>query len=158
MGVADDLGAAFAKAELAAGRRLPQEGTVFVSVNDHDKPGLIRVARALSRLGFQILATKGTAERLEESGLHAEVVFKVNEGRPNVVDHIKNGSIHLVINTPLGRASRFDEVALRKAAKRYQIPTVTTIPGARALVDGIRAVRRVPLDVRCLQANQPAAS
>ncbi|UCD74366.1 MAG: carbamoyl-phosphate synthase large subunit [Phycisphaerales bacterium] len=158
MGVADDLGEAFAKAELGAGRMLPEEGTVFASVNDRDKPGLIGVIKALHNLGFKVLATRGTAERLEEAGLPAEVVFKVNEGRPNVVDYIKNGSIQLVINTPLGRASRFDEVALRRAAKRHRIPTVTTIPGARALLDGIRAVRRGPLEVRCLQASQPAAN
>jgi len=151
MGVADELGTAFAKAKLASGCTLPLEGTVFASVNDHDKPALVRVARDLHRMGFRLLATQGTAARLNESGLPAEIVYKVNEGRPNVVDHIKNGAIQLIINTPLGRASRFDEVALRRAATRYRIPAVTTVAGAEAMVEGIRALRTRPLEVAPLQ-------
>jgi carbamoyl-phosphate synthase large subunit len=152
MGVDDEVGAAFAKARLAAGGTLPRDGTVFVSVNDHDKPGLLRVARDLDRLGFRLLATRGTAERLRAADLPVEAVYKVNEGRPNVVDHIKNGEIQLIINTPLGRASRFDEVALRRAAMRHRIPIVTTIAGAEAMVEGIRAVRTRPLEPAPLQA------
>jgi carbamoyl-phosphate synthase large subunit len=157
MGVDHELGAAFAKAKLGAGTQLPQEGAVFVSVNDHDKAALVGVARDLARLGFRLVATGGTAAKLGDCGLDADMVYKVNEGRPNVVDFIKNGTVQLIINTPLGRASRYDEVALRKAAMRYRIPTVTTIAGARALVEGIRAVRNRPLEVAPLQACRPGA-
>ncbi len=153
MGVAEELGAAFAKAKLATGGSVPLEGEAFMSVNDGDKPGLIGVAKQLERMGFRLLATTGTAERLRCEGIAADRVYKVNEGRPNVVDYIKNGSIKLIINTPLGRASRYDEIALRKAAVRHGVMTATTIAGAKALVEGIGAMRREMLSVQPLQSR-----
>jgi carbamoyl-phosphate synthase large subunit len=137
MGVGSTFGEAYAKAMQGAGLTLPCEGTAFISVNEADKGQAVVLARKLARLGFQLLATHGTAQRLREVGLAAESVFKVNEGRPNVVDHIKQGEIALVINTPLGRASHFDEQAIRRAALQYGVPCVTTMTGAQALVEAI---------------------
>src|SRR5205085_9377588 len=133
------FGEAYAKAMLGAGLRLPTGGTAFISVNDADKGQAVVLARRLARLGFKLMATFGTAARLREVGLEVETVFKVNEGRPNIVDHIKQDEIALVINTPLGRSSHFDEQAIRRAALQHNVPCVTTMTGAQALVDAIIA-------------------
>jgi len=137
MGVGETFGEAYAKAMTGAGLTLPAAGMAFISVNDADKGQAVLLARKLVRLGFEIMATLGTAERLREVGLKAENVFKVNEGRPNIVDHIKRGAIALVINTPLGRASYFDEQAIRRAALQYNVPCVTTMTGAQAIVEAL---------------------
>ncbi len=108
-------------------------------MNDADKGQAVVLARKLARLGFELVATLGTAARLREVGLKVESVFKVNEGRPNIVDHIKRGEIALVINTPLGRSSHFDEQAIRRAALQYNVPCVTTMTGAQAIVEAIAA-------------------
>ncbi len=150
MGVASSLGQAFAKAKLATGMRLPEGGVVFLSLNEHDKPQATRLAQDLLDLDFRLLCTRGTAEHLRAAGLEAEEIYKVNEGRPNIVDAIKNGSVQLIINTPLGKVSRYDEVALRQAGQRYQVPTVTTLAGAEALVEGLRALRAGPLSVEAM--------
>ncbi len=139
MGVGETFGEAYAKAMTGAGLSLPQTGRAFISVNDSDKGQAVVLARRLSRLGFEIMATLSTADRLREVGLQVENVFKVNEGRPNIVDHIKRGEIALVINTPLGRASHFDEQAIRRAALQYNVPCVTTMTGAQAIVEAITA-------------------
>ena len=139
MGVGETFGEAYGKAMTGAGLSLPQAGRAFISVNDADKGQAVVLARRLSRLGFEIVATLGTADRLREVGLKVESVFKVNEGRPNIVDHIKRGEIALVINTPLGRASHFDEQAIRRAALQYNVPCVTTMTGAQAIVEAIGA-------------------
>ncbi|MGA9993852.1 MAG: carbamoyl-phosphate synthase large subunit [Pyrinomonadaceae bacterium] len=139
MGVGESFGEAYAKAMMGAGLKLPREGTAFISVNDADKGQAVVLARRLSRLGFKIVATVGTAARLREVGLKVESVFKVNEGRPNIVDFIKRGDIALIINTPLGRSSHFDEQAIRRAALQYNVPCVTTMTGANALVEAISA-------------------
>ncbi|HEY0730250.1 MAG TPA: ATP-grasp domain-containing protein, partial [Pyrinomonadaceae bacterium] len=139
MGIGDTFGEAYAKAMMGAGTSLPSVGKAFMSVNDADKGSAVLLARKLSRLGFQIVATLGTAARLREVGLEVETVFKVNEGRPNIADYIKSGDISLVINTPLGRVSRFDEQAIRRAALQYNVPCVTTMTGAQALVEAIAA-------------------
>jgi carbamoyl-phosphate synthase large subunit len=137
MGIGESFGEAYGKAMMGAGLSLPSSGKAFLSVNDGDKGAAVLLARKLIRLGFQIVATLGTAERLREVGLEIEGVFKVNEGRPNIVDHIKRGEISLVINTPLGRVSHYDEQAIRRAALQYNVPCVTTMTGARALVESI---------------------
>ncbi|HEY6233152.1 MAG TPA: carbamoyl-phosphate synthase large subunit [Pyrinomonadaceae bacterium] len=139
MGVGETFGEAYGKAMIAAGLSLPQTGTAFISVNEGDKGQAVVLARKLARLGFEIVATLGTADRLREVGLKVESVFKVNEGRPNIVDLIKRGEIALVINTPLGRASHFDEQAIRRAALQYNVPCVTTMTGAQAIVEAITA-------------------
>src|SRR3954470_2749534 len=137
MGIGDTFGEAYGKAMIGAGLSLPSAGKAFLSVNDADKGAAVLLARKLSRLGFEIVATLGTAARLLEVGMTVETVFKVNEGRPNIVDHIKRGEISLVINTPLGRVSHYDEQAIRRAALQYNVPCVTTMTGAQALVEAI---------------------
>jgi carbamoyl-phosphate synthase large subunit len=137
MGVGETFGEAYAKAMTGAGLSLPDKGTAFISVNEADKGQAVVLARRLVRLGFEIVATLGTADRLREVGLKVESIFKVNEGRPNIVDLIKRGEIALVINTPLGRASHFDEQAIRRAALQYNVPCVTTMTGAQAIVEAI---------------------
>jgi len=151
MGIDRDFGRAYAKSQIAAGQNLPRGGTVFVSVKDRDKRGIIMIARGLMDLGFQIVATHGTGKVLERNGVPARYVFKVGEGRPTVVDLIKNGDIQLVINTPSGKRPKADEVAIRTAALQYNIPIVTTIPGAWATVEGIAALIKGAIDVHPLQ-------
>ena len=137
MGIGESFGEAYAKAMIGAGIKLPESGTAFISVNESDKGQAVLIARRLSRLGFDLMATFGTAARLREVGLECATVFKVNEGRPNVADHIKQGEIALVINTPLGRSSHYDEQAIRRAALQYNVPCVTTMTGAQALVEAL---------------------
>jgi len=151
MGVADNFGEAFAKAQLSAGQRLPLRGTVFFSVNDRDKEGLVALARDYVHLGFRLVATHGTADVLERAGLTAERVYKVKEGRPNVVDLIKGDFIHLIINTPQGQDTFFDEKAIRRAAVQQRIPTITTMAAARAAAEGIAALQREIIHVDALQ-------
>jgi len=139
MGIGDTFGEAYGKAMMGAGLSLPSGGKAFLSVKDADKGAAVLIGRRLSRLGFGIVATLGTAARLLEVGMNVETVFKVNEGRPNIVDHIKSGEICLVINTPLGRSSHYDEQAIRRAALQYSVPCVTTMTGAQALVEAITA-------------------
>ncbi len=152
MGVADNFGEAFAKAQLSAGQVLPQEGTVFFSVNDRDKTALVALARMYVELGFHLVATQGTADVLERAGFPCERVYKVKEGRPNVVDLIKGDRIQLIINTPQGQDTFFDEKAIRRAAVSQRIPTITTIAAARAAAEGIAALQRHMTRVQPLQA------
>jgi carbamoyl-phosphate synthase large subunit len=151
MGGSSSFGIAFAKAQLSVGQRLPERGTAFVSVNNDDKPNLIPIARDLSELGFRLIATRGTAAYLRAYGLGVEVVFKVNEGRPNIADEIVNRKVDLVINTPLGRESFFDDRAVRRAAMMHEVPCITTLTGAAATVSAIRAMREHGVGVRALQ-------
>jgi carbamoyl-phosphate synthase large subunit len=151
MGVSKDFGMAFAKAEAASGFSIPTEGTVFISVNDYDKAGVLPLARDLQELGFRLLATKGTADYLAGQGVKVEMVHKANEGRPSCVDLLKNGEIDIVFNTPLGRDSFYDEGALRKAAAQHGVLCVTTLTAAAATVQAIRALRTRPLEVASLQ-------
>src|SRR5205807_1113376 len=151
MGISTSYGQAFAKAQLAAGQRLPRKGTVFLSVNDRDKKQLGALGKELSSLGFRLMATRGTAASLESAGIEAEPVFKVNEGRPNIVDLVKTGMIDLVINTPLRRESFYDEKSIRRAAIRYNIPCITTLAAAHAAARGIRALLEQGTEVAALQ-------
>jgi carbamoyl-phosphate synthase large subunit len=152
MGGAGSFGIAFAKAQLAAGQRLPVSGTAFLSVNNDDKPTVLPVARDLAALGFKLIATRGTASYLRAHGLtDVDVIFKVNEGRPNVADEVVNRKIDLIINTPLGRESYFDDRAVRRAAMLQGVPCITTMTGAAAAVSAIRALRSQALGVRALQ-------
>ena len=151
MGVADNFGEAFAKAQSAAGQVLPTTGTVFISLNDPDKPFGSELAKRFVELGFSIVATHGTARILEDAGLTVERVFKVKEGRPNVVDLIKGERIQLIINTPHGHEPWFDEKAIRRAAVTGRIPTITTLSAARAACEGIAALQRGEAKVYALQ-------
>jgi len=151
MGVAASFGEAFAKAQLSAGQVLPAAGTVFFSVNDPDKQAAIPLARRYVQLGFKIVATEGTARVLESAGLAVERVFKVEEGRPNAVDLIKGDRIQLIVNTPRGQDTLFDEKAIRRAAVLKRIPTITTIAAADAAADGIAAMQKHHVTVYALQ-------
>src|SRR5580704_13783593 len=151
MGISSTFGVAFAKAQLAAGQRLPQEGTVFISVNDHDKRHVTGLVQDLLAAGLRVVATRGTAAALSAAGIEVESVFKVNEGRPNIVDLIKTAKVDLVINTPLGRESFYDEKSIRRAAIRYNIPCITTLSAASAAARGMRAMAGHGADVAALQ-------
>jgi carbamoyl-phosphate synthase large subunit len=151
MGLDDDLGIAFAKTQMAAKPGLPLSGTVFISVKDSDKPGAIAVARGFAELGFALVATGGTAKLLTEQGLKVQFVNKLLEGRPNCVDMIKNGGINMVLNTPKGMIPRHDENAIRTAAVGNSVCIMTSLTGAHAALDGIRAMKQKLVDVRPLQ-------
>jgi carbamoyl-phosphate synthase large subunit len=151
MGADDSFGKAYVKAQISAGSVLPKAGVAFISVNQHDKRLIAKIAADLAEMGFKIIATRGTAQVLRNHGVQVETVYKVNEGRPHIVDYIKSGKVDLVINTPLGKESFFDEKSIRRASIHYRIPCITTIPGASAAVAGIRALQSESLDVRSLQ-------
>ncbi|MGH9516215.1 MAG: carbamoyl-phosphate synthase large subunit [Terriglobales bacterium] len=151
MGVADNFGEAFAKAQIAAGQKLPTQGTLFISVTDHDKPHVAEVAHKFVDMGFKLVATAGTADVIEAAGMACERVYKVKEGRPNVVDLIKGDRIQLIVNTPQGPDPFFDEKAIRRAAVTARIPTITTLAAARAAAEGIAALQRGEVNVKALQ-------
>jgi carbamoyl-phosphate synthase large subunit len=151
MGVADNFGEAFAKAQLAAGHKLPTSGAVFISVNDRDKPQVAKVARMFADLGFKLVATHGTANVLEAAGMDVERVYKVKEGRPNVVDLMKREGIQLIVNTPMGVDPFFDDKAIRREAIAQRIPAITTLSAARAAAEGITAIKRGKMSVHALQ-------
>ena len=151
MGGAPTFGTAFAKAQIAAGQKLPLDGAAFISVNNDDKPNVLPIARDLAALGFKLVATRGTAAYLRAHGLEVEVVYKINEGRPHVGDCIVNKQIQLVLNTPLGRESFFDDRSERRVAMMQGVPCITTLTGGAATVSAIRALREQGLDVRSLQ-------
>jgi len=142
LGLADSFGLAYYKAQEATQQNLPSEGTVLITVEEKDKGGVLEAARAFKKIGFQILASEGTHRFLKENGIEAEKILKMHEGRPNIVDAIKNGEIQLVINTPAGRLSKYDDSYIRKAAIKYKIPYITTIAAAVAAVKGIAALKQ----------------
>ena len=151
MGVGENFGEAFAKAQLSAGMPLPQSGCAFLSVNDRDKPAAVEVGRRLAEFGFTLVATRGTASALRAAGLAARTILKVNEGRPNAVDLMKQGAIQLVIYTPAGAHSFEDERAIRRAAIACRIPCITTMSAARAASEALASRRRDPIRVWSLQ-------
>lgn len=142
LGLADSFGLAYFKAQEATGQSLPGEGVVLITVADTDKSGMLEVARAFEKIGFKIRATEGTHKLLAAQGIASEPILKMHEGRPNIVDAIKNGEIQLVINTPAGRLSKYDDSYIRKAAIKYKIPYITTTAAAVAAVKGITAFRQ----------------
>ena len=151
MGLDADFGAAFLKAQLAAGQRLPTDGTVFISVQNKDKRGVLLIAQRLYELGFKLIATQGTAKALSKAGMSVEPILKLHEGRPNVLDRLKQGDVHLIINTPSGRYTRADEIKIRSAATLLGIPCITTVAGAQASLHGIEAAFKKRWTVRALQ-------
>jgi carbamoyl-phosphate synthase large subunit len=152
LGMADSFGLAFYKAQEAAQQVLPCEGTVLITVSEADRPAVLEVARQFHQLGFKILATVGTHKFFSDKGIPAEHVLKLHEGRPNIVDIIKNREIHLVVNTPGGKLSKFDDSYIRKSAINYKVPYITTLAGALAAARGIAAARRQQHQVRSLQS------
>jgi carbamoyl-phosphate synthase large subunit len=151
MGVGENFGEAFLKAQLGANTPLPDKGTVFISVSGHYKADMIPVAKRFAELGFKLVATRGTASVLQTAGLDCGVVFKVNEGRPNAVDLLKAGQIQLVLYTTTGALSFEDEKSIRRAAITYRVPCITTMSGARATVEAIASRLRDPIRVWSLQ-------
>ncbi|MBS9387709.1 MAG: carbamoyl-phosphate synthase large subunit [Dolichospermum sp. WA123] len=155
MGIDSDFGRAFAKAELGAGEKLPLEGTVFVSMSDRDKPLAADVVKEFIKLGFTIMATQGTRQVLQEQGLEIQSVLKLHEGRPHVLDAIKNQKIQLIINTPSGEEAHADSKLIRRTALGYKIPIITTIAGARATAAAIYSLQNTTLDVKVIQEYCP---
>ncbi|MFH1834269.1 MAG: carbamoyl-phosphate synthase large subunit, partial [bacterium] len=156
LGMADSFGLAFAKAEEAAGQRLPLEGTVLITVAERDRERVLEAAREFHALGFKIRATAGTHAFLAENGMAAEPILKLHEGRPNIEDAVKNGDIQLVVNTPAGKSSEFDDSYIRKAAIRHKVPYITTTAAATAAAKGIAARRAARGRVRSLQSYHAA--
>jgi len=151
MGLDDDLGIAYAKSQMAAGSSLPLKGKVFISVGDAHKGEVAAIAKDFVALGFELVATGGTAQVIEDAGLKVQRIFKLQEGRPNAVDLLKNKEIQLVINTPSGQAPRADEVKIRGTAVLTQTPIMTTISSAKAAALGIAALQKVGYGVQTIQ-------
>ncbi|HNT36337.1 MAG TPA: carbamoyl phosphate synthase large subunit, partial [bacterium] len=152
LGMAGSFGFAFYKAQDAAKQTLPSEGTVLITVAKEDQPPVLEAARKFYDMGFKIVCTSGTRQFLAEHGIAADVIMKMNEGRPNIVDAIKNGEIHLVVNTPTGRVGKYHDSYIRKAAIKYKVPYITTTAGALAAAKGIESYRKESWSVRSLQS------
>ncbi|MFN4259417.1 MAG: carbamoyl-phosphate synthase large subunit [Gemmataceae bacterium] len=155
MGIDDDFPMAFAKSQLAANSRLPREGNIFLSVADRDKGEIVPIARALAEMGYRLLSTRGTATMLREAGIEVEELPKIQEGRPNVLDYMKNDQVVLIINTPSGKGARTDEGKIRAAAVSNGVTCITTLSAAQAAVEACRALRQRELTVRALQERLP---
>ena len=151
MGLDPDLGIAYAKAQMSAQPALPESGSVFISVKDADKQHVLPIAREFAEAGFKIHATRGTLGVLQTAGVPAELVYKLSEGRPNVLDLIKNGEMQFIINTPHGKIPRQDEVAIRSAAVANRVPIMTTLRAARMSIRAIKSIKAGGYGVRCLQ-------
>jgi len=152
MGIDSTFGAAYAKSQIAAGQRLPKKGNVFISVKNQDKRNVVFIAKKLTDLGFQILATSGTASALLRNDIEVKILPKLHEGRPNIIDLIKDGKVDLLINTPAGKATREDETRIRSHAILYSVPLITTIAGAQASVNGIEnLIKTQKMTIKSLQ-------
>jgi len=139
LGLADSFGLAYFKSQEAAGQRLPAKGSVLITVTPKDREDILEVARYLKQAGFNLLATEGTQKFLTEKGIPSTFIKKVHEGRPNIVDAIHNKEIQLIINTPIGKNSMYDDSYIRKTAIKYKIPYITTASAAKAAAEGIKA-------------------
>jgi len=155
MGIDTDFGKAFAKAQLGAGQLMPLSGTVLVSMRDRDKLAVVPVVKEFLELGFQVVATHGTRKVLREQGLEVDLVLKLHEGRPNLLDSIKNDKIQIIITTPSGEESRADGIFIRRTALTYKIPIITTIAGAKATAAGIRSLKSHTMDIKAIQDYYP---
>src|SRR4030095_7513040 len=151
MGIASQFGLAFAKAQIAAGHDLPTSGRVFISVSDAYKQDVVPIAQGLYQLGFELVATRGTAGAIAAGGIPVVTVNKLSEGRPNLVDRIKNGEVQLVINLPSGRTTHVDDQEIRRASLNYNVPAVTTLSAAKATLAAIAALQHGSLGVKSLQ-------
>jgi len=152
LGLADSFPLAFFKSQQAAKQNLPSGGTVLITVTDRDKAATIEIAKEFQNLAFKIKATEGTHRFLANNGIETELILKMHEGRPNIVDAVKNAEIQLIINTPSGKLSKYDDSYIRKAAIKYSVPYITTPAAAAAAVKGIAASRTKPAIVRSLQS------
>ena len=157
MGVSEKFSLAFAKSQIAAGAVLPESGNVFISLTSRHKESALKLGKSLSELGFKIMATEGTAERLEAGGVEVTRVKKIAEGHPNLIDHLKNEEIALILNTPSGKGARTDEGKIRAAAVQYGVPCITTLAAADAAVSAMKATREAPMEVMSLQERYAEA-
>ena len=155
MGVSDRFSIAFAKSQLAAGTVLPETGKIFISVNDRAKDHMVELARRLEKMNYELLATRGTAQRLEDAGIKVQRVKKIQEGHPNLLDYIVDGDLKLVMNTPRGKGARTDEGRIRAATVFHGIPCITTIQAADAAVKAMEAMREEELTVQAIQDRFP---
>jgi carbamoyl-phosphate synthase large subunit len=151
MGIADTFGLAFYKAAEAAGPELPLEGNLLLTVADKDKPELLPIAKKIHKLGFNIYATEGTSSLLDAHDIPNTRIKKLHEGRPNITDAIKNKDIHLIINTPAGRSSKYDDSYIRMMAIQYKVPYITSMAAAEASIEGIKAVKKEKILPKSLQ-------
>jgi carbamoyl-phosphate synthase large subunit len=151
MGIDPDFGVAYMKAEIAAGQKIPLAGKVFISVNDNDKRKIVGIAKRMAALGYQIVSTAGTGEVLRKNDVEVEIVAKLGERRPDVLDLIKNNEVKLVINTPGDKKTKADETKIRSGAIMHMVPIVTTLSGARATINGLEAVKKKGFNIKALQ-------
>jgi len=151
MGIDKDFGIAFGKSQISCGNRIPLEGRIFISLKDKDKPASVPIVKKMLELGMSVIATKGTAEYLKDHGLDVEVVNKVAEGRPHIVDKIKNKEIHFVINTVSGAQAQKDSFSIRQSALQYRVPFTTTIWGATAAVNAIEMLKKKRMNIKSIQ-------
>jgi carbamoyl-phosphate synthase large subunit len=151
MGIDSDFGLAYAKAQAASNNKIPKSGKIFISVKDKDKPHTFIIAKKLSEMGFQIVATRGTAKYLSDSGIHVDIINKVMEGRPHVVDLIKNREIDFIINTVTGAQAQKDSLSIRRSALQYNIPYTTTISGAKAAAKAMEMLLKKELSIKSIQ-------
>ena len=151
MGVSEKFSLAFAKSQVAAGTVLPETGNIFISLSARHKDSVVELGRSLVALGFNLLATVGTSERLREAGVEVRRVKKIAEGKPNLIDYLKNGDVQLILNTPSGKGARTDEGKIRAAAVQYGVPCITTLSAAEAAVRAMVALRDGEVDVQSLQ-------
>ena len=151
MGVSPRFSIAFAKSQLAAGVVLPEKGCIFLSVSSRHKEKLVELARQLDEMGYELMATAGTRKSLAEAGIQTELVKKIQEGHPNLLDHLINGRVDLILNTPSGKGARTDEGKIRAAAVQHGVPCITTIQAAEAAVTAMAALREEPMRVESLQ-------
>ena len=151
MGIDFDFGRAYLKSQLGASQNLPKGGNVFISVRDKDKKGIIPVAKRLKELGFKILTTQGTGKVLKKEGIDVKILPKLAEGRPNIIDYMKNKEVHLIINTPSGRIPRKDEIVIRSTATFYRVPCITTVSGAIASTKAIELLLSHNIEVKSIQ-------
>jgi carbamoyl-phosphate synthase large subunit len=151
MGISDKFSLAFAKSQIAAGSVLPDSGKIFISLTSRHKDAATPIGKALQDLGFELLATSGTAARLEEGGVQVTRVKKIAEGHPNLIDYLKNDDVQLILNTPSGKGARTDEGRIRAAAVQHGVPCITTLAAAEAAVRAMHATREGPMEVESLQ-------
>ena len=151
MGIDKTVGAAYLKSQMAAGQVIPKSGVIYISVKDSDKPKMLPIAKLILDMGFSILATKGTAQFFNDNGVNATTVYKVNEGRPNILDALKNNEIQMVINTPSSGESRFDDKIIRQESYKLNVPVITTIAGAKSTIEAMTEVVNSELKVASLQ-------
>ena len=151
MGIDEDFGLAYAKAQMSSNNRIPTSGTIFISVKDQDKSHIIEIARKLKDLKFRLVATRGTANYLQNAGITVEMINKLTEGRPHIVDMIKNGQINFIINTPEGAQSQKDSMYIRRSALQYRVPYTTTISGARAVIMAVEMLLKKELNIKSIQ-------